>query len=112
MIKPEEKVEEPAEPEINYNQIFFDGFLDEKKEIVKQVAPVISDMRGWQNVHGQVYVRVIVDRNGKVENAKALRGIDEYCDKISEEAAKKFVFKPGKINGRSVKFQTMLLFKF
>lgn len=108
--KPEEKVEEPAEPEINYNQIFFDGFLDEKKEIVKQVAPVVSGSRSV--LHGQVYVRVIVDKNGRVENAKALRGIDEYYDKISEDAAKKFVFKPGKINGRSVKFQTMLLFKF
>ena len=108
--KPEEKVEEPAEPEINYEQIFFDGFLDEKKEIVKQVAPIVTGSRSIQ--HGQVYVRVIVDKNGRVENAKALRGIDEYYDKMSEDAAKKFVFKPGKINGRSVKFQTMLLFKF
>ncbi|MEJ2277182.1 MAG: energy transducer TonB, partial [Candidatus Lokiarchaeota archaeon] len=79
-------------PEINYEQIFFDGFLDEKKEIVKQVAPVVSGSR--RNImHGQVYVRVIIDKNGRVENAKALRGIDEYYDKISEEAAKKFVFK-------------------
>ncbi|MEJ2543782.1 MAG: energy transducer TonB [Calditrichaceae bacterium] len=109
--EPEEKIEEPAEPEINYNQIFFDGFLDEKKEIVKQVAPVVSGSR--RNImHGQVYVRVIIDKKGRVENAKALRGIDEYYDKISEEAAKKFVFKPGKINDRTVKFQTMLLFKF
>lgn len=110
--QPKDKVQEPTEPEINYNQIFFDGFLDEKKEIVKQVAPVISAVSGQPNMHGQVYVRVIVDRNGKVENAKALRGINEYYDRISEEAAKKFIFKPGKINGRLVKFQTMLLFKF
>ncbi len=107
-----ENIQEPAKPEINYNQIFFDGFLDEKKEIIKQVAPVVSDRRGQPNLRGQVYVRVIIDKKGKVENAKALRGINEYYDRISEEAAKKFIFKPGKINGHLVKFQTMLLFKF
>lgn len=106
------EVKEPAEPEINYNQIFFDGFLDEKKKIIKQVAPVISDSRTQPNVRGQVYVRVIVDRAGRVETAHAVRGINEYYDKKSEDAAKKFLFKPGKINGRLVKFQTMLLFKF
>lgn len=107
-----EKVQKPTEPEINYNQIFFDGFLDEKKEIVKQVAPVVQERRGQSILHGQVYVRVIIDKKGRVENAKVLRGINEYYDRISEEAAKKFIFKPGKINGHIVKFQTMLLFKF
>ncbi|MEJ2052350.1 MAG: energy transducer TonB [Calditrichaceae bacterium] len=105
-------IEEPVEPEINYDQIFFDGFLDEKKQIVKQVAPVINDLRHQPNKHGQVYVRVVVGKSGKVETAHAIRGINEYYDEISEKAAKKFVFKPGKINGRLVKFQTMLLFKF
>lgn len=111
-ITVKKEIEEPVQPEINYNQIFFDGFLDQKKEIVKQVAPVVSEFRGRPNLHGQVYVRVIIDRTGKVENAKAIRGINDYYDNISEEAAKKFIFKPGKINGRLVKFQTMLLFKF
>ena len=57
-------------------------------------------------------MRVIVDKTGKVETAHAVRGINEYYDKKSEDAAKKFIFKTGTINGRPVKFQTMLLFKF
>ncbi|MBN2423918.1 MAG: TonB family protein [Calditrichaceae bacterium] len=108
--KPEAVAAKPAsaEPEIDYNQIFLDAFLDSKKQITKTVAPSVDRF----GASGRVIVRVIVGKNGKVESGQVLKGINSSHDKAALDAAKKFEFKPGTVHGKSIKFSTNLVFKF
>ena len=111
--KPLPKVQKKKQkPQLNYEQVFLDAFLDKRKQIVNKVVPVINDPRRGLGASGKVIVKVIVDKNGKVESAQILRGLNYYFDEISLTAAKKFVFKPGTIKGKRVKFSTTLLFEF
>lgn len=109
------KVEKPRKKEtikIDYSQVFLDVFLDKKVEVVKAVKPVIDDPAKGMYEHGKVVVRVIVGRDGKVEEAKVLRGLNYYYDGLALEAAKNFVFKPGAVKGHPVRFSTSILFRF
>jgi len=104
--------EEVKAPVIDYEQIFLDAFLDQKKQITKKVAPSIENKERGMNAHGNVLVRVVVDRRGFVESANVLRGLNYYYDEISLEAARNFEFQPGTINEERVRFSTVLFFKF
>ncbi|HID40058.1 MAG TPA: energy transducer TonB, partial [Calditrichaeota bacterium] len=106
-VKKEEKKQE-----INYNQVFLDAFLDKRKQIVKKVIPVIDDPARGLGASGKVIIKVIVGMNGKVDSAQILRGLNYYYDEIALKAAKQFVFKPGTIKGKRVKFSTNLFFEF
>ncbi|HGY56545.1 MAG TPA: TonB family protein [Caldithrix abyssi] len=114
--KPEKKAEPSAEKKeinaIDYEQVFLDAFLDERKQIVKKVPPLIDDPTRGLGATGKVIVKVIVGKNGRVESAQVLRGLNYYYDEISLNAAKKFVFKPGTIKGHKVRFSTNLFFEF
>ncbi len=111
--KPAPKVKkEKQKQQLNYDQVFMDAFLDKRKEIVKKEVPVIDDPTRGLGASGKVIIKVIVDKNGKVESAQILRGLNYYFDEISLAAAKKFEFKPGTIKGKRVKFSTNLLFEF
>lgn len=100
--------QEPAKPQINYDQIFLEHFLDNRKKILKKVAPRVEQF----GPKGRVIIRAIIDKNGKVESAKIVKGLSEYNDEISLEAAEKFVFSPGTVKGIPVKFYTNLFFEF
>jgi len=107
--EPKQQVEAPS---INYDQIFLDAFLDENRIILKKKQPVIRDSRRGMNMHGKIIVRAVVDRMGNVESATVLRGLNLYYDNLSIQAAKKFIFKAGTINGNPVRFSTSLFFEF
>lgn len=100
------------EPEVDYNQIFLEPFLDDKKVIIKKVAPQIGNERWGLRAEGIVHVRVVVGKDGLVENAQVLRGVNPYYDRIAREAAEQFRFKPGTVNARVVRFYTNLFFEF
>lgn len=95
------------QPQIDYNQVFMEPFLDSRKaEIVKKVSP----KRNFFGKKGRVIVRTVVDRNGNVESASVVKGIDENADNLSKEAAMQFKFKPGTVKGVPVKFSRNISF--
>lgn len=58
------------------------------------------------NIQGRVYVTFVVDKEGKVTEAKVLRGIGGGCDEEALRVVKNMPeWKPGRQNGRSVKVQ-------
>ncbi len=96
-------------PQINYDQIFLEHFLDpESKKTIKKVSPKINRF----SPKGRVIVRTIVDKEGKVEDARVVKGLSEYIDEVSMAAARKFEFSTGKVKGVPVKFYTNILFEF
>jgi TonB family protein len=107
------KETKPEIPSIDYNQVFLEPLLDSKKrQVVKQVAPEVTDAMRRILVSGRVIVRVVVGKDGRVETAQILRGINDLYDEKCVEAAKKFIFKPGKVKGVPVRFSTNLFFRF
>lgn len=107
-----EKTKQAPEASIDYNQIFLDVFLDKGREIIKKVRPVISNPERGLRAHGRVIIRVVVGKNGFVESAKVLRGLNPYYDDLALRAAQKFTFRPGTVKGTPVRFSTSILFEF
>ena len=101
--------QKPAAPQINYNQIFLEHFLDiGTKKILKKVTPKVR----FFGPKGRVIVRAIIDKNGKVEEANVVKGLTDHYDQVSVAAAERFQFATGKVKGVPVKFYTNILFQF
>lgn len=55
-------------------------------------------------IEGKVYVRFVVDENGRVQNPQVTKGIGGGCDEAAMAAVKSLpAFIPGRQNGRAVK---------
>jgi TonB family protein len=109
---PPPREEKKQTPQVNYDQVFLEPFLDNKREIIRKKAPSISDSKWGLGAKGIVQIRIIVGKDGRVESAQILRGLNNYYDRISKEAAEQFQFKPGTIKGNAVRFSTNLFFEF
>ncbi len=100
-------------PQINYNNIFLEAFLDAgKKEYLKKERVKINEIIRRTMQSGIVRIQVIVSKNGRVESAKVLKGFNDVLDDAALKAAKAFRYKPGTINNRSVRFRTIEVFVF
>jgi TonB family protein len=98
---------------IDYNQIFLELFLDGgKKNYVNK--PTINSSKIPRNFwkEGEVRVKVIVDKEGQVESASVLRGINDIIDEVVLETVNSFEYQSGYINGQAVKFSTSEVFRF
>jgi TonB family protein len=98
---------------IDYNKTFLELFLDGgKKKYLKKPDIVTSEIPSdfWKK--GEVRVKVIVDKNGQVESASVLRGLNEYVDQVVLETVNNYEYQIGLINGRAVKFSTSEVFRF
>jgi periplasmic protein TonB len=64
-------------------------------------------------IQGRVYVTFVVDKDGKIKDAKVLRGIGGGCDEEALRVVRGMPeWKPGKQNGRSVQVQYNLPVNF
>ncbi|MCB0282300.1 MAG: right-handed parallel beta-helix repeat-containing protein [Calditrichaeota bacterium] len=98
---------------VNYDQIFLEYFIEQQKaQIIKKAAPQISTPQLGMGAKGRIIVRAIVGKDGKVESAAVIKGLNTYYDKISVEAAMKFRYKVGTIDGIPVRFYTNIFFEF
>lgn len=55
------------------------------------------------NVEGRVFVKFVVNEQGKVENPTVLKDIGAGCGDAAVKGLKKVEFTPGKLNGQAVK---------
>ena len=100
-------------PQIDYNNIFLETFLDAgKKEYLKKEKIKLNEIIRRTMKSGIVRIQVIVSKNGRVESAQVLRGFNEVLDDAALKAAKAFRYKSGKINNRPVRFRTIEVFVF
>ena len=102
-----------ATPQLDYNNIFLEAFLDAgKKEYISKANVKINEIIRKTMQAGVVRVQVIVSRNGRVESANVLRGFNVVLDNAALNAAKQFKYKPGTVNNRPVRFRTIEVFVF
>lgn len=65
-----------------------------------------------QEVEGRVILQFVVNKNGKAQNIKALRGIGSGLDKEAKRLIKEANFTPGKQRGEPVNVQMSLPIRF
>jgi len=100
-------------PQVDYNNIFLEAFLDAgKKQYIEKANVKINEIVRKTMQAGVVRVQVIVSRNGRVESANVLRGFNDVLDNAALNAAKQFKYKPGTVNNRPVRFRTIEVFVF
>ena len=64
-------------------------------------------------VQGKVYVQFIVNEDGSVSNAQAVKGIGAGCDAEAERVVGSSTWPiPGKVNGKVVKTRMMVPIMF
>ena len=76
-----------------------------------KVAPIYPPMARRVNASGAVQVAITINENGRVIKAKAISG-HPALRSAAEEAAKKWVFRPMRLDGKSMRQQDVLIFIF
>lgn len=113
MVKPEVDKEETVflMGTLDQNPEFPGGMLGLQKYLAKSVNyPTIAQETGIQ---GTVYLTFIINKSGKVEQVKLLRGADPSLDKEALRVVSSMPdWKPGKQGGNPVKVSYQVPIKF
>jgi TonB family protein len=65
-----------------------------------------------KKIEGEVVVRALFQRNGKIKNAKVEKGLGFGLDERAVEAVKRIGFFPAQLDGKEVDAQTRIIFNF
>jgi TonB family protein len=80
-------------------------------EVVTKVQPVYPSIAKQINAAGEVQVAIVINENGRVIEAKAIKG-HPVLRAAAEDAARKWVFRPTLLDGKPVKQPGTLTFVF
>lgn len=87
--------------------------FDTPPEPVKTVAPNYPESMKRVGTTGTSHVEVTIDAGGEVVAARIIKSTaGEYLDVEAIKAAKKWLFKPAKANGKPVKAKIVIPFEF
>lgn len=78
--------------------------------IVKKIT--YPEMARKNGVEGKVYVLVMINEKGGVDEVKVIRGIGAGCDEAAVKAVKDCKFTPGKNKGTNIKVKLSLPISF
>ena len=85
--------------------------VEQKPELIDGAAPEYPPIARDVGLEGTVFVKLLVGKDGRVEQASVVRGKDIFQE-AALKAARQFVFKPGLQNGRIVKVWMLLPVRF
>jgi protein TonB len=114
-IPPETPVADPDEGKVFTIVEEMPGFPGGEQKMLEYIAKNIKypPVARENGIQGRVYVTFVVDKEGKIKDAKILRGIGGGCDEEALRVVKTMPdWKPGKQNGRSVQVQYNLPVNF
>jgi TonB family protein len=98
-------VEEQAEPKHGI-QDFYNAISSELENKYPQEAIE-------KGIEGVVYVQFVIEKDGSLSNAQAVKGIGGGCDKLAVETLKNYgKWIPGKENGVKVRSQRVIPIRF
>jgi protein TonB len=70
--------------------------------VIRRVEPVIPEAARKARVAGIVILETVIDKEGRVADAKVLKGLPLGLDEAALEAVKQWTFRPGTLNGEPV----------
>jgi len=102
-----ENIQLEEEPDI-------DAFIPVEKEPVpvKRVSPAYPEIAKRAGVEGKVYIKALVDKEGKVKKAVILKSDAEIFNKDALEAVYQWVFTPALMNNGPVTVWVVVPFNF
>jgi len=80
-------------------------------EVIQKVQPNFPSAARGSPIRGTVLVLVSIDKDGSVVSAKAIEGPYVFR-RVSEEAARKWKFRPATRNGQPVESEQVVQFRF
>ncbi len=86
------------------------GILAGMQELKNDIVYPESARRA--GIEGRVFVRFILNEQGRVENPRVLRGIGGGCDEVVVDALKEARFWPGMIQGQPVRVRLTVFVEF
>ena len=91
-----------------------DTFIAVEKDpvIVKSVVPEYPPLALKAGLEGRVFVKMWVDRQGKVREVRVIKTNNDIFNDASVEAAKQFVFTPAYMNNGPVSVWVAMPFRF
>jgi protein TonB len=89
-------------------------FVPREKEPfpIKKIDPVYPEIARKANLEGQVWVRIWVDKEGKVRRAELLKSESEIFNQPALEAVRQWLFSPALQQGKPVDVWVALCFRF
>lgn len=114
-LPPENPVVDPDEGKVFTIVEEMPSFPGGEEKMLEYIARNIKypPVARENNITGRVYVSFVVDKDGKIKDAKILRGIGGGCDEEALRVVKSMPdWKAGRQNGRSVQVQFNLPVNF
>jgi protein TonB len=81
--------------------IFVQGEV-QPPQLILRVEPRYTELGVKAGLQGVVYIEAIIDKQGKVTNARVLRGLGAGLSESALEAVQQWKWKPATLNGRPV----------
>jgi TonB family protein len=79
---------------------------------VKQVVPAYPDLARRANIEGSVFVKVLIDKEGRVKKSIIVKSDADIFNEPAVTAAMQFVFTPAIQNDRAIPVWVMIPFHF
>lgn len=91
-----------------------DAFIPVEKEPVpvKKVSPVYPEIAKRAGVEGRVWIKALVDKEGKVRRAVVLKSEAEIFNQVSLDAVAQWVFTPALMNNGPVTVWVVVPFTY
>lgn len=86
--------------------------VEKPPQIVKRVVPAYPDMAMRAGLEGTVWVKILIDKEGKPQRAVVVRSTTDIFNDAAIEAAMQFVFTPAVMNQGPVKVWVSMPFRF
>jgi protein TonB len=86
--------------------------LEKPPQIVKRVLPLYPELAVKAGIEGTVWVKILVDKEGKPRKAVVIKTTTEILNEAAVEAAMQFLFTPAVMNKGPVKVWVSIPFKF
>ena len=86
--------------------------VEKEPQIVKKVEPKYPELAMRAGLEGKVWVKIWVDKEGKVKQVVVLKSDAEIFNEPAVEAAKQFLFTPAYMNNGPVSVWVSVPFKF
>jgi len=104
------KIEEPVKDEDPDMNAF--TAVEKLPEMVRQVAPEYPEIAKRAGITGKVFVKVLVDKEGRPKRAVVIKSDSELFNQVSIEAAMKSAFTPALQNQHPIAVWIVLPYRF
>ncbi|MFA7227777.1 MAG: energy transducer TonB [Melioribacteraceae bacterium] len=90
------------------------GFIEVDKApvLISKLMPEYPKLAKLAGIEGTVYVKILVDENGDIEEARVEKGVKDILDEAALKAAKNAKFSPALLKEKPVKIWVVLPIAF